>query len=110
MDEKVCLLRTVSKIMLNKSSIYAANIRKLQAAQNSGSIAIYNQLAASSKNPSPAETSSSNQRRKKALPIGNLKNRWGFKGKSITESERYLVQKHRFKNVDRANSFCPLIM
>jgi len=59
-----------------------------EAAQNSGSIAIYNQLAASSKNTSPAETSSSNQRRKKALPIGNLKNRWGFKGKSITESER----------------------
>ena len=75
-----------------------------EAAQNSGSIAIYNQLAASSKNTSPAETSSSNQRRKKALPIGNLKNRWGFKGKSITESERYLVQKPRFKNVDRANS------
>ena len=78
-----------------------------EAAQNSGSIAIYNQLAASSKNTSPAETSSSNQRRKKALPIGNLKNRWGFKGKSITESERYLVQKPRFKNVDRANFFAP---
>ena len=60
-----------------------------EAAQNSGSIAIYNQLAASSNNTSPAETSSSNQRRKKALPIGNLKNRWGFKGKSVTESERY---------------------
>ena len=76
-----------------------------EAAQNSGSIAIYNQLAVSSKNTSPAETSLSNQRRKKALPIGNLKNRWGFKGKSVTESERYFVQMMpRFRNVDMADT------
>ena len=51
-----------------------------EAAQNSGSISVYNQLAGTSKNIPAAESSSSNQRRKKALPIGNLKNRWGFKG------------------------------
>ena len=43
-----------------------------EAAQNSGSIAIYNQLAASSKNTSPAETSLSNQRRKKAYSLSKL--------------------------------------
>ena len=60
-----------------------------EAAQNSGSISVYNQLAGTSKNIPAAESSSSNQRRKKALPIGNLKNRWGFKGKADSETKRY---------------------
>lgn len=59
-----------------------------EAAQNSGSISVYNQLAGTSKNIPAAESSSSNQRRKKALPIGNLKNRWGFKGKADSETKR----------------------
>ena len=59
-----------------------------EAAQNSGSVSVYNQLAGSSKSIPPVDTSSVNQRKKKALPIGNLKNRWGFKGKVGAESDR----------------------
>ena len=78
--------------MIAKKKLEIEAKLKLQkeAAQNSGSIAVYNQLAGSSKNISPADASATNQRRKKALPIGNLRNRWGFKGKATTESERYV--------------------
>ena len=75
-------------IARKKLEIEAKRKAQQEAAQNSGSISLYNQLAGSSTSSTPGHTSSVNQRQQKALPIGNLKNRWGFKGKSAVGSER----------------------
>jgi hypothetical protein len=76
-------------IARKKVEIEAKLKAQQEAAQNSGSVSLYNQLAGSAKGSVPPNTTPISQRQQKALPIGNLKNRWGFKGKSTAGSERY---------------------
>ena len=78
-----------SLIARKKIEIEAKRKAQQEAAQNSGSVSVYNQLAGSSRGSEPGNVSSVGQRQQKALPIGNLKNRWGFKGKSSEGSHRY---------------------
>lgn len=75
-------------IAKKKLEIEAKRKAQQEAAQNSGSISAYNKLPGSSKSSGPISTSSIGQRQQKALPIGNLKNRWGFKGKSSADLQR----------------------
>ena len=73
-----------SLIAKKKQEIEAKRKAQQEAAQNSGSVSLYNQLPVSSK----SSTAVAGPRQQKALPIGNLKNRWGFKGKSSPGSQR----------------------
>ena len=77
-------------IAKKKLEIEAKRKAQQEAAQNSGSVSVYNKLPGSSKCSGPSGTSSLSQRHQKALPIGNLRNRWGFKGKSSAGSQRYV--------------------
>ena len=74
-----------SLIAKKKQEIEAKRKAQQEAAQNSGSVSLYNQLPVSSKGNNVL----AGPRQQKALPIGNLKNRWGFKGKSSPGSQRY---------------------
>ena len=76
-------------IARKKLEIEAKLKAQQEAAQNSGSVSLYNQLAGSSKSSTSHNTAAISQRQQKALPIGNLKNRWGFKGKSVVGPERW---------------------
>ena len=77
-----------SLIAQKKQEIEAKRKAQQEAAQNSGSISLYKQLPSSSKGFLAGNCPSVGQRQQKALPIGSLKNRWGFKGKNAG-SQRY---------------------
>ena len=76
-----------SLIAKKKAEIEAKRKAQQEAAQNSGSVSLYNQLSGSSGGGGAGTLYSS--RSQKALPTGNLKNRWGFKGKQSFGSQRY---------------------
>ena len=76
-----------SLIAKKKAEIQAKRKAQEEAAQNSGSVSVYNQLAGSSGAAGTGNVHSTT-RGQKALPTGNLKNRWGLKGKSYG-SQRY---------------------
>ena len=77
-----------SLIAKKKAEIQAKRKAQEEAAQNSGSVSVYNQLAGSSGAAGTGNLHSTS-RGQKALPTGNLKNRWGLKGKSLYGSQRY---------------------
>ena len=74
-----------SLIAQKKAEIESKRKAQQEAAQNSGSVSLYNQLGSSSSGGSSASLKVS----QKTPPVAaNFKNRWGFKGKSSQGTKR----------------------